>query len=153
MQASRPQDPYRAMLLGGSLPAAVVAVVAVVVFAVVDGGLGATGAVTAALLVGVTFASSTLVLQKVRHLEPVIVLGIAMVGYMTVVLLLGLFLVLFKDATWLSPVAFAVSACAVSLAWTVGQVWACTRVRTRLFDQPDDQHDDQPSAAGRTSPR
>jgi ATP synthase protein I len=149
VQASRPQDPYRAMLLGGSLPAAVVAVVAVVVFAVLDGGLGAAGAVTAALLVGVTFAASTLVLQKVRHLEPVIVLGIAMVGYMTVVLLLGLFLVLFKDATWLSPVAFAISACAVSLAWTAGQIWAFTRVRTLLFDQPDDQR----SATDSTSPR
>jgi ATP synthase protein I len=149
VQASRPQDPYRAMLLGGSLPAAVVAVVAVVVFAVLDGGLGAAGAVTAALLVGVTFAASTLVLQKVRHLEPVIVLGIAMVGYMTVVLLLGLFLVLFKDATWLSPVAFAISACAVSLAWTAGQIWAFTRVRTLLFDQPDDQR----SATDTTSPR
>ncbi|TNM68496.1 hypothetical protein FHN55_06750 [Streptomyces sp. NP160] len=149
MQASRPQDPYRAMLLGGSLPAAAVAVVAVVVFSVVAGGLGAAGAVTAALLVGVTFAASTLVLQKVRHLEPVIVLGIAMVGYMTVVLLLGLFLVLFKDATWLSPVAFAVSACAVSLAWTVGQVWAFTRVRTLLFDQPADSS----GAADRSSSR
>ncbi|TXR55297.1 hypothetical protein [Quadrisphaera setariae] len=148
MQAARPQDPYRAMLKGGSLPAAVVAVVAVVVFWVVQGGLGASGAVTAALLVGVTFAASTLVLQKVRHLEPVIVLGIAMVGYMTVVLLLGLFLILFRDATWLSPIAFAISACAVSLAWTVGQVVAFTRVRTLLFDEQP-----APDSADPSSPR
>lgn len=135
MQASRPQDPYRAMLLGGSVPAAVVAVAAVVVFSVLEGGLGAVGALVASLLVGVTFAVSVLVLGRVRHLEPVIVLGIAMVSYMTVVLLLGVFLVLFRDATWLSPLAFAISACAVSLAWTVGQVVAFLRVRTLLYDE------------------
>ena len=135
MQASSPQDPYRAMLVGGSVPALVVAVAAVVVFTVVQGGLGAAGAVTASVLAVVTFAASMLVLSRVRNLEPVIVLGIAMVSYMTVVLLLGLFLVLFRDATWLSPVAFAVSACAVSLAWTVGIIVAFTRVRTLLFDE------------------
>ncbi|MGQ7297410.1 hypothetical protein [Quadrisphaera sp. KR29] len=148
MQASRPQDPYRAMLVGGAVPAAALAVAAVVVFTVLDGGLGAAGAVTASLLVGVTFAASTLVLQRVRHLEPVIVLGIAMVGYMTVVLLLGLFLVLFRDATWLSPLSFAISACAVSLAWTVGQVVAFTRVRTLLFDEQP-----APGGADRGTPR
>ncbi|PWJ56287.1 ATP synthase protein I [Quadrisphaera granulorum] len=141
MQASRPQDPYRAMLLGGSLPAAALAVVAVVVFTILDGGRGAVGAVTAALLVGLTFASSVVVLQRVRHLEPVIVLGIAMVSYMSVVLLLGLFLIVFRDATWLSPVAFAVAACAVSLSWTVGQIVAFTKVRTLLFEE-------QPAADG-----
>lgn len=135
MQASRPQDPYRAMLLGGSVPASVIAVAAVVVFSLLQGSRGAAGAVTASLLVGVTFAASVLVLQRVRHLEPVIVLGIAMVSYMTVVLLLGLFLVLFRDATWLEPIAFAVSACGVSLAWTVGQVIAFLKVRTLLYDE------------------
>ena len=38
-----------------------------------------------------------------------------MVGYTTKVALLGLVLVLFRDAAWLSPMAFAVTAIAVSL--------------------------------------
>ena len=45
--AGAPQDPYRAMLRGGALPALAAGVVVLVVFTVLDGRLGAAGSALA----------------------------------------------------------------------------------------------------------
>ena len=129
-------DPYLAMLRSGAVPALVVALVCTIVFAVVDGSQGLAGALTAAAVVVVTFASSMIVLRRTARLGPLVVFMVAMVGFTTKVLLLGLFLVLFRDATWMSPLAFALTAIASSLAWTTGEVVAFMRVRTAIFDVP-----------------
>jgi hypothetical protein len=60
----------------------------------------------------------------------------AMVGYFFKVGLLGVFLLVFRNAEWLSPMAFAVTAVVVSLAGTTGEVLAFTRVKTYVYDQP-----------------
>ena len=65
----------------------------------------------------------------------------AMIGYFTKVFLLGVVLVLFRDADWLAPLAFAVTAIAVSLASTVGEIVAFTRVRPLIYDEPAEPGD------------
>jgi ATP synthase protein I len=126
------------MLRGGAIPAAVVGVLALVVFALLDGALGAAGSLLATVVVMASFASSVMLLRRTKGLDPRVVFLAAMVGYTTKVALLGLVLVLFRDAAWLSPMAFAVTAIAVSLVWTIGEVVAFTRVRTLIYDLPDD---------------
>ena len=137
--AGAPQDPYRAMLRGGALPALAAGAVALVVFVVLDGRLGGAGSALALAVVVLTFGSSMLVLSRTAHLDPRVVFMVAMVGYTTKVGLLGLFLLLFRNADWLSPVAFAVTAIVASLAWTIGEVVAFTRVRTLIYDQVADR--------------
>jgi ATP synthase protein I len=124
------------MLRGGAVPAAIVGVVALVVFALVDGGVGAAGSLLATAVVLASSASTLLLLRRTVGLDTRVVFLAAMIGYFTKVFLLGVFLVLFRDADWLSPIAFAVTAIAVSLASTIGEIVAFTRTRTLIYDEP-----------------
>jgi ATP synthase protein I len=133
--AVRP-DPYGAMLRGGLLPSVVVGVVAIVVSSVVAGALGAAGSALAAALVIVSTASTMIILGRMAGLDPRVVFMGAMVSYFFKVMLLGVFLILFRNAEWLSPMAFAVTAIVVSLAGTTGELVAYTRVRTYIYDEP-----------------
>jgi hypothetical protein len=129
-------DPYGAMLRGGIVPATAVGLVAIVVFAVVQGGLGAAGAVLATLVVLLSTVSTLVVLRMMAGLDPRVVLMGALVAYFFKVMILGVFLLLFRDADWLSPLAFAVTAIVVSLAGTIGEIVAFTKVKTFIYDQP-----------------
>ncbi|MCA0146400.1 hypothetical protein [Blastococcus sp. LR1] len=133
--AHRP-DPYGAMLRGGAVPSIVVGVVAIAVFTLVDGSLGFAGSALAAALVVLSTASTMLILRKMAGLDPRVVFMGAMVSYFFKVMLLGVFLVLFRNAEWLSPIAFAITAVVVSLAGTIGEIVAFTRVKTYIYDEP-----------------
>src|SRR5215218_4335197 len=124
------------MLRGGAVPSVGVAVVAIAVFSVVQGGLGAAGSVLAAVLVVVSAASTMILLRRMAGLDPRVVFLGAMVGYFFKVGLLGVFLLVFRNADWLSPMAFAVTAIVVSLAGTIGEIVAFTRVRPLIYDEP-----------------
>ncbi len=135
-KAPTAQDLYSAMLRGGLVPAAIVGVVALVVFTVVDGGVGAAGSLLATAVVLVFSASTLILLWRTVGLDTRVVFLAALIGYVTKVGLLGVFLVLFRSADWLSPIAFAVTAIAVSLASTIGEIVAFTRTRTLIYDEP-----------------
>jgi hypothetical protein len=130
------QDLYSAMLRAGAVPAAIVGVVALVVFTVLDGALGAAGSLVATVVVLVFSASTLLLLRRMVGVDPRVVFMAALIGYFTKVMLLGGFLLLFRDADWMSPIAFAVTAIAVSLASTVGELVAFTRTKTLIYDEP-----------------
>ena len=139
LPASKPptaQDLYGAMLRGGALPAALVGAVALVVFTLVDGARGAAGSLLATAVVLVCTASTMVLLRRTVRLDPRVVFLAAMIGYVTKVFLLGVFLVLFRNADWLSPLAFAVTAIVVSLASTIGEIVAFTRTRPLIYDEP-----------------
>ena len=124
------------MLRGGLVPSVGVGVIAIAVFSLVEGALGAAGSTLAAALVVVSAASTMLFLGRMANLDPRVVFLGAMVGYFFKVGLLGVFLLLFRNADWLSPMAFAVTAILVSLAGTIGEIVAFTRVRTYIYDEP-----------------
>ena len=124
------------MLRGGLVPSLGVGIVAIAVFSLLDGALGAAGSVLATVLVVVSTASTMIILRRMAGLDPRVVFMGAMVSYFFKVMLLGVFLVLFRNADWLSPIAFAVTAIAVSLASTIGEIIAFTRTRTLIYDEP-----------------
>ena len=130
------QDLYSAMLRGGAVPAAIVGAVALVVFTVLDGALGAWGSLVATVIVLAFSASTLLLLRRMVGVDPRVVFMAALIGYFTKVMLLGAFLLLFRDADWMSPVAFAITAIAVSMAGTVGELVAFTRTKTLIYDEP-----------------
>ena len=124
------------MLRGGLVPAAVVGAVAIAVWTALDGSLGAAGSALATVVVLLSSASTFLFLRRMAGLDPRVMFLGAMVGYFSKVGLLGVFLLVFRNAEWLSPMAFAVTAVVVSLAGTTGEVLAFTRVKTYVYDQP-----------------
>ena len=132
------------MLRWGAVPAAAVGVLAIAVFTAVQGSLGAAGSALATVLVLGSSASTLVFLRRMAGLDPRVVFLGAMVGYFFKVGLLGVFLLVFRDAEWLSPLAFAVTAILVSLAGTVGEVVAFTRVKTYIYDDPAPSPQAQP---------
>lgn len=132
------------MLRGGLLPSLAVGIVAFAVFTWVEGRLGAAGSALAIAVVLASTVSTLVLLKRMAGLDPRVVFLGALVGYFTKVGLLGVFLLVFRNAEWLSPLAFAVTAIVVSLAGTIGEVVAFTRVKTYIYDQPAS---DQPSTA------
>ena len=128
--------PAALALRGGAVPAAIVGVVALVVFTVLDGVLGAAGSLVATVIVLLFSASTLLLLRRMVGVDPRVVFMAALIGYFTKVMLLGAFLLLFRDADWMSPIAFAITAIAVSMAGTVGELVAFTRTKTLIYDEP-----------------
>ena len=124
------------MLRGGIVPALAVGVLAFGVFVALEGALGAAGSALGIAVVLASTVSTLLVLRRMAGLDPRIVLMGALVAYFFKVFLLGIFLVVFRNAEWLSPLAFAVTAIVVSLAGTIGEVVAFTRVKTYIYDEP-----------------
>ncbi len=124
------------MLRGGIVPALAVGVLAFAVFVAIEGALGAAGSALGIAVVLASTVSTLLVLRRMAGLDPRIVLMGALVAYFFKVFLLGIFLVVFRNAEWLSPLAFAVTAIVVSLAGTIGEVVAFTRVKTYIYDEP-----------------
>ncbi|NEK85197.1 hypothetical protein GCU60_05385 [Blastococcus saxobsidens] len=137
--AVKAPDPYGAMLRGGAAPSIAVAVVAIAVFTLLDGSLGFAGSALASALVVLSTVSTMLILRKMAGLDPRIVFMGAMVSYFFKVMLLGVFLILFRNAEWLSPIAFAITAIVVSLAGTIGEIVAFTRVKTYIYDEPSSE--------------
>jgi hypothetical protein len=103
---------------------------------VVDGAFGASGSLVATVVVLLGSVSTLVLLRRTVGLDPRVVFLAAMIGYFTKVGLLGVFLLLFRHADWMSPLAFAVTAIVVSLAGTVGEIVAFTRTRTLIYDEP-----------------
>lgn len=143
------------MLLGGGVPGVAVGVVAAVVAGVVSGRVGVLGAALATVVVALSFGSSVVVLSRTAHLDPLFTFAVAMVTYVTKIGVLGVFLLLFSRASWLSPNAFALTAASVALVWTIGEVIAFTRVKPLLYTDKSGSApsgasgDDQPAGVAR----
>src|SRR4028118_1572898 len=130
-RAARPPAPA-----GARAPGAAVGLVALAVATAVRGGLGAAGSALATVVVLLSSASTFLFLRRMAGLDPRVMFLGAMVGYFFKVGLLGVFLLAFRNADWLSPMAFAVTAVLVSLAGRTGEIVAFPRVKTYIYDQP-----------------
>lgn len=146
MQAAEPDDPYRVMLRGSAGPALVVGAAAVVVAAVAAGTGGAWGALLAVVVVVAFFAASLLVMGATarRRPDPQMVLAMALVTYVTKVGVLGLFLVLMQDATWVDSLAFSATALAVAVVWLGAELRAYSRLRLLVADPDPDRGDASP---------
>lgn len=134
---SGPDDPYAAMLRGTLVPTSVAASVLVVGNAVREGVSGLLGALVAAVVVLVFFSVSLLVMRATADKGAAMVMAASLVSYVTKIGLLLLFLVLMKDATWASSIAFAVTAVVCAAVWMAFEVRAFARMRVLVTDEPD----------------
>ncbi len=116
---------------------AVIAVVAVIA-ALVAGWRGVLGALVGGALVVVFFALDLLLAARTRGTAPSRVMGLAMASYTAKIVLLGVGLVLFKDAAWFSVGAFAAAVIAATVVWLGAQVRAfMTRPMTSVQPEGD----------------
>ena len=129
-------DHDREVLLGAGVPTVVVGVVAVVVGAVAAGAAAALGAALALVVVLVFFGVGQLVVGRAFRTSPQTAMNTALLVYVVdLFLLLGLVVVL-KDATVVDTKAFGLTVVACTLAWTLFQVRALTRLRI-LYADPE----------------
>ncbi|MEF9906413.1 hypothetical protein [Streptomyces sp. P9-A2] len=124
------------ILIQSAVPTAVVGGVAVAVGAAVEGGQGAIGAVVGALLVILLMGAGLYVLQWIAKSIPHLFQAMGLMMYMTQILLIFVFIALFKDTTLFHPKVFALSLLASTLTWVAAQARATMKAKTFYVD-PD----------------
>jgi hypothetical protein len=120
---------FGAMLRGSALPTIGVAVLAVVVAAILEGGKGAWSAGLGAGLVVVFFSLSLLVMQRTASWQPTAVMSVVLGTYTVKIIALGLAMVLLRDASWLSGPALALTVIVCTVVWLAFEMRAFTRMR------------------------
>ncbi|MDT0434706.1 MULTISPECIES: hypothetical protein [Streptomyces] len=123
-------------LAQAAVPTAVVGALAAVVSAVVAGGEGAVGAVVATLIVIVFMGLGLYVLQRTAVSLPHLFQAMGLMLYSAQILLLFIFVALFKDTTLFNPKAFALTLVATTLAWIGAQTRAHMKAKI-LYVEPE----------------
>jgi ATP synthase protein I len=127
------KDPVTSMLVGGAVPCAVVAVLVLVASAVAAGGRGALGALVGSVLVVAVFSLTLAAMHVTRRVAPELTLGMALLTYTTKAVALGIALIAWRDATWMSTTALGASVLACTLAWLLGQVRSYAALRVPVY--------------------
>jgi ATP synthase protein I len=110
------------ILRGSAIIAAPVGIVATVVSALVAGEKGLIGALVALAVVAGFFGLGTAALMRLTQDNPQLAMTAGLLVYAVQILLIGVFIVAFRDTTLFDGKAFALSLLATVLAWVGGQV-------------------------------
>ncbi|MFD3731026.1 hypothetical protein [Streptomyces sp. NPDC058632] len=132
------------ILIQAAAPTAAVGAVAVAVGGAVEGGHGAIGAVIGAVLVILLMGTGLYVLQWIARSIPHLFQAMGMMMYLTQILLIFVFIALFKDTTLFHPQAFALSLLVSTLTWVAAQARATMKAKIYYVDP-------EPTAAGNTA--
>lgn len=134
-------------LLQTAVPTAVVNAVAAAISGAVVGGKGAVGAVVATLLVIVFMGLGFLVLQRTAKSLPHLFQAMGLMLYAAQILLLFVFLAVFKNTTLFHPRAFAITLVATTLVWIGAQTRAHMKAKI-LYVEPESTKGDKPGNPG-----
>ncbi|MYR86936.1 hypothetical protein GTY41_18790 [Streptomyces sp. SID685] len=139
------------ILAQAAVPTAVVGALAVVVSGVVAGGKGAIGAVVATLVVILFMGLGLYVLQRTAKSFPQLFQMMGLMLYAAQLLLMVIFVALFKNTTLFNPHAFAITLVVATLAWISAQTRAHMKAKTLYVDPDASSSGDKPEKTGRTS--
>ncbi|NXY94679.1 hypothetical protein HYE82_09800 [Streptomyces sp. BR123] len=134
-------------LLHAAVPTAVAGVIAVVVSAVAAGGKGALGAAIATVVVMLFMGIGFIVLQRTAKSLPHLFQAMGLMLYTTQILLLFVFVAVFKNTTLFNPKAFAITLVATTLVWIAAQTRAHMKAKI-LYVEPDSVKGDKPENSG-----
>ncbi|MEV8530983.1 hypothetical protein [Streptomyces sp. NPDC051211] len=123
-------------LLQAAVPTAAVGAVAAIVSAVVAGGKGALGAVVATLIVILFMGIGFVVLQRTARSLPHLFQAMGLMLYTAQILLLFIFVAVFKDTTLFHPKAFAITLVVATLVWIGAQTRAHMKAKI-LYVEPE----------------
>jgi len=137
-------------LLQAALPTAAAGLVAAVISAVVAGGKGAVGAVVATLVVILFMGIGLVVLQRTAKTLPHLFQAMGLMLYTAQLLLLFIFVAVFKNTTLFNPKAFAITLVATTLVWIAAQTRAYMKAKI-LYVEPDSSEGQKPENKGSSS--
>ncbi|MFD6026012.1 hypothetical protein [Streptomyces griseoluteus] len=132
------------ILAQAAVPTAAVGAIAAVVSGVVAGGKGAIGAVVGTLIVILFMGIGLYVLQRTARSFPQLFQMMGLLLYAAQLLLLVVFVGLFKNTTLFNPRAFAVVLVVATLTWIVAQARAHMKAKI-LYVDPDASSKDEKS--------
>ncbi|MFF2850616.1 hypothetical protein ACFVT5_30440 [Streptomyces sp. NPDC058001] len=137
-------------LLQAAVPTAAAGALAAVISAVVAGGKGALGAVVATVIVILFMGIGLVVLERTAKNFPHLFQAMGLMLYATQILLLFVFVAIFKNTTLFNARAFAITLVAVTLAWIASQTRAHLKAKI-LYVEPDSVKGDRAEKTGSTS--
>jgi ATP synthase protein I len=133
-----------------AVPTAAVGAIAVVVSAALAGGKGALGAVIGTALVIVLMGLGLVALERTAKSLPHLFQMMGLLLYAAQLLLMVVFIALFKDATFFNPKAFAFTLLATTLVWIAAQTRAHMKAKI-LYVEPESEKGDKPQNSGSKS--
>lgn len=122
------------LLRAAAGPTVLVGVLAIVLGAVLRGGVGALGALLGVLLVLAFFAVGQYALGVILANNPQAALTGALALYLVQVGVLFGLIALLKDATVIDPKVFALTVVACTLTWTCAEVWTVGRTNMLVVE-------------------
>ncbi|MCK1819525.1 hypothetical protein MTQ10_07865 [Streptomyces sp. XM83C] len=134
-------------LLQCAVPTAAAGVVAVAVSGVVAGGKGALGAGVGTLLAIAFMGIGLYVLQWTAKTLPQLFQAMGLMLYVAQLLLLLVFVAVFKDTSLFNPKAFAVALVVATVVWMAAQARAHMKAKI-LYVEPDSSKSDKPEKTG-----
>ncbi|MCJ0871544.1 hypothetical protein [Streptomyces sp. AP-93] len=137
-------------LLQSAVPTAVAGALAAVISGIVAGGKGALGAVVATVVVMLFMGIGFLVLQRTAKSMPHLFQAMGLMLYTAQILLLFVFLAVFKNTTLFNPRAFAITLVVATLVWIGAQARAHMKAKI-LYVEPDSMKGDKPGNSGQKS--
>ncbi|MEY9967723.1 ATP synthase protein I [Streptacidiphilus sp. MAP12-16] len=140
------------ILRGAALVAAPVGIVAAVVSVLVAGQKGLVGALVGLAVVVGFFGLGFWALMRITQNRPQLVMMAGLLVYAVQMLLVGVFIVVFKNTTLFNGRAFAFTLLATALAWVGGQVLYTLRSKT-LYVDPEPSVPPREARPAKTEPR
>ncbi|CAL9436000.1 hypothetical protein [Streptomyces sp. Tu 3180] len=137
-------------LLQCAVPTAAAGAVAVAVSGAVAGGKGALGAAVGAVLAILFMGVGLYVLQWTAKSLPQLFQAMGLMLYVAQLLLLMIFVALFKDTSLFNPKTFAISLVVATLVWMAAQARAHMKAKLFYVD-PDSAKSDKSEKTGPSS--
>ncbi|MGV9566667.1 hypothetical protein [Streptomyces sp. NPDC003480] len=137
-------------LLQIAAPTAAAGVVAVAVSAAVAGGKGALGAAVGTVLALVFMGVGLYVLQWTAKTLPQLFQAMGLMLYVAQLLLLLIFVALFKGTSLFDPKTFAIALVIATVVWMAAQARAHMKAKIFYID-PDSEKSEKPEKTGSTS--
>ncbi|MEW2303941.1 hypothetical protein AB0958_28920 [Streptomyces sp. NPDC006655] len=124
------------ILAQAAVPTAAVGVLAAVVGGVVAGGKGVIGALVGTVIVILFMGIGLYVLQRTARSMPQLFQMMGLMLYAAQLLLLVVFMAVFKNTTLFNPRAFAITLVVATLTWIAAQTRAHMKAKI-LYVEPD----------------
>ncbi|MFJ4923414.1 hypothetical protein [Streptomyces sp. NPDC088725] len=134
-------------LLNTAVPTAAAGVVAAVVSGVLAGGKGVLGAAVGTLVVMVFMGIGLVVLERTAKSLPHLFQAMGLMLYTTQLLLLFVFVAVFKDTTLFNPKAFAITLVVATVVWIAAQARSYMKAKI-LYVEPESSKGEKPQKTG-----
>jgi len=122
------------IILSGLIPTTVVGILFAIgstIFTDAQAGYSALGGMVLTL---VFFVFGQYIIGRVLLTKPEIGLGVAMIVYLTQLIVLLVLIKLLRDAPWLDGKSFGISILASTLSWTAGSVWVMAKHKNVVIE-------------------